>query len=118
MPEILGRTTVFKAKKLANGKVVCIDVDELRETTKVVTAQDYDLAKSLGWCDSPKEALDRFEAEECQRGEDAAVRAYDDRRLSEQAKSEAERVESTTVRHIAEIPEAPRKRGRPKKLVQ
>ncbi len=106
---ILGRTTLFKAIKHANGKVVVLDVDTLTATTKVVTERDYDLSKSLGWCDSPADALAQFEHEEEAVGNDAAVRAFDDRHLSEAAKQEAEVVESRTVRHLPEIPEAPKK---------
>lgn len=119
MPEITCRTMLYKAFKCANGRVVCVDADYLAHTTKIVSSQgEYDLSRSLGWCDDPQAALDQFEREECQLGEDAAVRAYDDRRLSDGAKTEAQQVESTTVRHLPDIPEAPKKRGRPKKTVQ
>ena len=116
MPEITCRTMIYKAHKLPNGRVVCLDSEYAAHTMKIVSTQgDYDLAKSLGLCDDPTEALAQFEAEECQLGEEAAVRAYDDRHLSERAKTEAEQVESTTVRHLTEIPTAP-KRGRPKRV--
>ena len=118
MAAVIGRTTVFKAIKLATGQVVCVHPHHLTETTKVVTEKDYDLAKSLGWCDSPQEALDRFEHEEQQIAADAMTRQYEDRTMSDRAQTEAQAVESTTVRHLPEIPEAPRKRGRPKKTVQ
>lgn len=115
---IPGRTTVYRAIKLATGKVVCVDAAHLQQTSKVVTEQDYDLAKSLGWSDSPHEAMTRFEAEEQALGDEANHRAYGERNMSELAKTEAQQVESRTIRHLPEIPEAPKKRGRPKKTVQ
>jgi hypothetical protein len=112
---IPGRTTVYRAKRLDNGKVVCVDADWLPETSKVVTEADYDLAKSLGWCDSPQEAMAQFEQEQIALGDASLERAYEDRHLSEAAQAEVQAIESTTIRHLPEIPEGPKKRGRPRK---
>lgn len=108
-------TTVYRAIRRPDGRIVCVDVDYLHETTKVVQDRAaYLLATSLGWSDHPTDAMQRKEAEEDQISEDAAVRHFDDRHLSDKAKAEAEEAESHTIRHLPEIPEAPKK-GRPKK---
>lgn len=107
--------TLFRAVRRADGRHVCIDLDHLAATTKVVrTLADYHLAKSLGWHDHPNDAHKALEAEEDQLSTDAGVRNYDDRHLSEAAKDEAEAAERDTIRHMPEIPEAP-KGGRKKK---
>lgn len=108
-------TTLFRALKTPQGRHVCVDTEYLSATTKVVkTEAEYLLAASLGWCDSPQEAMAQLEREQDALSNDAAVRAFDDRHLSEAAKAEAEAVESSTLAHLPEIPAAP-KRGRPKK---
>ncbi len=114
----MDRTTVFRALKLSNGKVVCVDAASLTQTTKVVNDQrEYDIALGQGWSASPQAAMERFEEEEQALGNAANLRAYDDRRLSPAAQAEAAAVESTTIRHLPEIPEAPKRgRGRPKKV--
>src|SRR5689334_18013409 len=117
MPEFC-RTTVYKALKRPDGRLVCIDLDYLTRTSKVVASQrDYDIALGQGWVDDPQEAMRRLEAKEDAISEAAAVRAYDDRRMSDKAKAESEAIESTTVRHLTEIPEQPKRpRGRPRKI--
>jgi hypothetical protein len=114
----MDRTMVYKAVKLDNGKVVCVDVEQLHQTTKVVNNQrEYDIALGQGWSVGPQQAMDRFEAEECELGEAAALRAYEDQHMSPAAQAEAAQVDATTVRHLAEIPVAPKRgRGRPKKV--
>lgn len=110
-------TTLFRSVRRSDGRHVCIDADHLAHTTKIVRDMaDYHLAKSLGWHDHPTEAHAALEAEEEQISTDAGVRNFDDRHLSDKAKLEAEEAERHTIRHIADIPVAP-KRGRPKKIV-
>jgi hypothetical protein len=112
-------TTLYRALRRPDGRYVCIDLDYLTQTTKVVREiGDYYLAKSLGWCDHPSDALARLDAEEEQRANDAAVRNFDDRHLSERARAEADEAVSHTIRHVADIPVAPKRgRGRPKKQI-
>lgn len=118
MSLITCRTMLYKAIRRSDGRHVVIDPSSLQQTTKIVDNDgDYLLAKSLGWCSSPQEALDRLEADEAEQGVNAAIRAYDDRRMSPEAQAEAEAVESRSMKHLAEIPEAPKKRGRPRKSV-
>lgn len=108
-------TTLFQAVRLQNGKNVCVELDMLTATTKVVkTEGEYDYWIGQGWTDHPQKALDRLEQQQDDASTAAAVRAYDDQHMSEKAKEEAAEVERKTSQHIAEIPVAP-KRGRPKK---
>lgn len=60
-------------------------------------------------------AFEKLEAQEFEIAELAANRAFNDRKLSPEAQAEAERIDQSTGRHLAEIPAeriAPR-RGRP-----
>lgn len=109
-------TTLFKGIREASGRHVCIHADYLTQTTKVVkTIEDYHLAKSLGWCDEPHEALARLEAEDTKTAEAACERAYDDRNLSEPARAELEAVEEATMQHVLDPVIPKRGRGRPRK---
>jgi hypothetical protein len=111
------RTTLYKGVKRPDGKLVVLDVDYLTQTSKIVeqASPEHTLALSLGWADSPQEAMARLEAAEDQIAVDAAVSASDDQHLSEKAQAEVLAYESTTLEHITDIPEAPKKRGRPRK---
>jgi len=111
-------TTLFRAVRSETGANVCIHVDYLTSTTKVVRdLREYEVAIGQGWCDHPSEAMARLEAAQDAVSTAAAVRAYDDRRLSDSAQAEADAVDRAAgFTHLAEIPEAPRKRGRPKKI--
>lgn len=116
------RTMLYRAIRRQDGRHVVLDPDHMSHTTKIVdNDRDYDLAISLGWVGHPMQALERLESAEDAVSTDAAIRAYDDRRLSPEAQQEVAIIESTTVRHLPEIPEvsdrteAQRKRGRPRK---
>lgn len=110
-------TTLFRALKLPNGKVVCVDIEVLSHTTKVVRNSDeYYKAIGQGWVDgSPQDALDRFEAEEQAVSNEATYRAAEDLKMSEAAQKEVEAYEATTPQHVPEVPEVKRRPGRPKK---
>ncbi len=111
------RTTLFKAIKRPDGKLVCLDREYLQATTKVVaSAREYEIAIGQGWAESPQEALARKEASEDDLAVQAAVSASDDAHMSLAAQAEVKDLESHTLEHVLEIPEAPRKRGRPKKV--
>ncbi len=64
-------------------------------------------------------ALEKLEAREFEIAEAAAERAYQERRMSAKAQSEADAVDSTTISHLGEIQETPIRRGpgRPRKVV-
>ena len=114
---VFHRTTLFKALKRDNGKIVVLDPAHLSATTKVVsTEREYEIAMGQGWTDSPQDAMDRRHAYEDDIAVQAAVSASDDRHLSEAAQQDALARESQTLEHVLEIKELPRKRGRPKKV--
>jgi hypothetical protein len=71
-------------------------------------------ALERGWRFTPAEALARFEEKERAIGEAAAVRAYEDRNMSDAAKAEIAEADAQTEEHLAEVPEK-KKRGRPAK---
>jgi hypothetical protein len=103
--------TLFRAMKLPNGKVVCIDAAVLTATTKIVrSSHEYYTAIGQGWCDEPADALERFEQEEQAIGQLAAERAASDLKLSALAQEEAAAYEATTSAHVPAVPEAPRRR--------
>ena len=106
-------TTLFKAIRLVTGKNVCIDTEHLHATTKVVKSLgEYEHFIADGWSEHPTEALERLDKAQDEQSTNAAVRAYDDRHLSEAAQAEVAAVEQTTVEHLEAIPEGPKKRGR------
>jgi len=104
-----GRMMLYRAMRLPNGKVVCVDVRVLSETTKIVRSSDeYYKSLGQGWCEEPTAALEQYEREAETVGNLAAERAYSDLRMSEAAQREAEAYEATTPLHVPIIPEAKR----------
>lgn len=102
-------TTLYRAMKLPNGQVVCVDARVISQTTKVVRNSDeYYKAVGQGWCAHPHDALERFEQAEAAVGNAAAERAFSDLRMSEMAQREAEAYEKRVTSHVPEIPEARR----------
>jgi hypothetical protein len=101
-------TTLFRAVKLHNGQVVCVDPRVLHLTTLVVRNSDeYDHAVITRWCASPQEALDDYEKLEQEVGNEAAYRAYRDQFMSAPAQREADAYEKTVpLAHVPVIPEA------------
>lgn len=92
------------AETWSNGCYLVVeDEDQMRE------------AMSRGWRQTPAEAMARFNEKEQALANLAAVRAYEDRNMSDAAKAEAAKLEASTEEHLPEIPEAPKKRGRPAK---
>lgn len=118
MSDTFCRTTLFKAVKRDDGKIVCVDPNLLHATTKVVASErEYEIAIGQGWAESPQEAMRRKEASEDDIAAQAAVSASDDKHMSEAAQADALARESQTMEHVLEIPEVPKKkRGRPKKV--
>jgi hypothetical protein len=114
--ENFGRTTLYKAIKLPNGRLVVIDPEHLSMTSKVFDNRgDYELALANGWTDNPRTAMERLEAAEDAISDHAAIRAADDQHMSPAALAESEAVESKTLAHLEEIPEGKKPRGRPRK---
>lgn len=120
---------LYKAKKRPDGRVSVAETDDklfggnpgaAEQWTRgcyMEVGDEYELQKALelGWRKTQKEALEHFEAKERALGEAAAVRAWEDRNMSEGAKAEAAVVEAETFEHVAEIPRQPiKRRGRPK----
>ncbi len=120
MPWMDAPVTLFRALKLPNAQVVCIDARVLSQTTLVVRNSDeYYKAIGQGWCDEPQQAIDQFEAEEAKVGNAAAERAYQDQRMSEPAQREADAYEATVTTHVPEIPSVPvKKPAKPKKAAK
>jgi hypothetical protein len=77
---------------------------------KANSEQERDKLKTQGWCDSPHDALDRFEKLEQEIAEAAANRAYQDSKMSEKAQAEAAAAETDGPEHLAEIKEQPRQK--------
>lgn len=83
---------------------------------RIVRSEDEEeKAKAEGWRESPDEAMAYHESLERDIADAAAHRAYLDRNMGEKAKREAEAVDAAGMEHAPEIPEAPRRRGRPRK---
>jgi hypothetical protein len=100
-------TTLYRALKLSNGKVVCVQADVIHRTSLVVRNEDaYLKAVGQGWCDHPDLALEQFERFEQEIGQASAERAYKDLRMSEPAQRESEAYEKTVSGHVPVIPEA------------
>lgn len=110
--------TLFKAIKAPNGKHVCIHPDHLEATCRVArTLHDYEVMIGQGWCHHPQEAMDRLEKSEDAIAYQAAESASDDKHMSEKAQAEVVHYGESTIEHVLEIPEAPKRgRGRPKKV--
>jgi len=74
--------------------------------------------KSRGYRASSLEAIALVEEQNQDAAVAAANRAFHDRRMSEQAREEADAIDSRTARHLGEIPAErlpPKRRGRPAK---
>lgn len=84
-----------------------------RECQKIVNDEaSHKEALNAGWRDTPKEALEQFEADQRRVGNAAAERAAQDSKMSENAQLEAAHVDSETEFHLPEIPA--KRRGRPR----
>jgi hypothetical protein len=107
-------TTLFRAIRRSDGRNVCIDTDHLTSTTKVVRdLREYDIAKGQGWVDHPREAMAQLESEQDAVSTAAAVRAYDDRRMSPKALGEADEADRAAgVQHRPMVPEGKKKKAR------
>lgn len=73
--------------------------------------------RSRGWVRGPDNAIKELEASEQGVAIAAAERAAADLRMSEKARTEAAKVDDSTISHLGEIPETPiKRRGRPRRV--
>lgn len=85
---------------------------------------EHEKAKANGWRDTPQAARDYQDGAETEKAVAAAVRAHEDRNMSDRAKAEIKVVEEHSgTEHVAEMPEKPRRRGgwpkgKPRKAAQ
>lgn len=89
-----------------------------RSATLIVRDEvEFSRAMEGGWRTSPDEAVEFAMSRERQAGDAAAERNWRDRNMSDAAKAEVAVVETAAgARHLPEIPEAPKRRGRPPKV--
>ena len=99
-------------RKSTNGDFI---VEHYTEAEDEVAASRLE---SLGYRKGQVAAIEYVKSLEQMVAVAAAERAYQDRNMSEKAKAEVEKVEASTIQHVAVIPETPikRKRGRPPKV--
>ena len=94
----------YKVKRDAQtGKIVTEHMQEADEN-------DAPNMLSRGYVQGLAEAHAALIASEQALSVAAAERAYSERNMSEKAKAEAEKFEATTVKHVAEIPEASKRK--------
>jgi hypothetical protein len=100
---------VYKAGRNGVGKI------EILEHFVVGDAHEQRNLESRGFCETQEGALEAFQAEDRDLAKLAANRAYQERTMSDAARAEAQAYELAQDDHVAEIPVAPKKRGRPAK---
>lgn len=107
-PRMLYRAIVEQGKIIIDDQILCRIIAKSESEERLLEGQ--------GWCHSPTEATAQAEREQESIGQEAAERAARDATMSPKAQQEAADYEGTTAQHVAEIPVAPKKRGRPKKV--
>ena len=80
----------------------------------VGSEEEHQKAYEAGFRGDPVEAVNYAESRAREVGNLAAERAFTDQLMSEPAQKEAAAADEETHEHLPEIPEKPRKRGRPK----
>lgn len=128
---------LYKAQKSATGRVECLRpapepyaferADQLerailavetfnRSCQRIVKSEGEEArAKADGWRDSPKAALDHFEALEQDMARAAAEAAYAAKGMTAKAKAELAEADAATHEHVVDVVAARNPRGRPKK---
>ena len=86
--------------------------------TEAASAAEGEALERQGYVRGLANAHAAVEAYEGMIAKAAAERAFADRKMSESARAEAARVDDLTVGHVAEIPEAKKRRGRPAKVTE
>lgn len=86
---------------------------ERREAASEVEAANL---RSRGFGNGAAEGMALYEQRSKDVATAAAERAFTERTMSPQAQAEAAAVDAATIAHVPEIPETPKRRGRPKKV--
>ena len=96
----------------ADRTVVVLDAEQFNATCQktVRNQEEYDRALADGYRKTHAEALDYAEGREQEKAVEAAVRAFEDSKLSEKAQAEAAVREGTGGEHVPEIKALPTKR--------
>lgn len=110
---------LYMAHRYSNGKVMCghpraamgDDPEANAFTAKcqftVQSGDDHARMRRAGWCDSPEDALDAFEAQEQDVAKAAAEEQFRVRRMSGKAQDEFDKAQDATDFHDPD-PEAPK----------
>ena len=80
-----------------------------RDERIVGSEAEEKLAAENGWHANPDVAVEAERKRQEDRGTAAAERAYADLRMSAAAQAEAAAIDSTTAKHLPEIPEQPKR---------
>jgi hypothetical protein len=99
------RSMMYKAVTLA-GRPAVLEPEVHPQTMKIVESPaDQALAFSLGWRDTPGEAVALWHQQQDQISTDAVQRVKEDRRLSDAAQAEIAAYEQTTgMQHVVVVP--------------
>ena len=101
---------MYLAKQTPNGIKI---IEQVRAESSV---EETNL-KSRGFRHRQEDAIAEVEGQNQEAAVFAANREFHDRRMTAKAREEAEAIDSSTARHLGEIPAAPiKKRGRPAKV--
>jgi hypothetical protein len=98
------------------GRIV---VDDHRQCREIAVSREHEerLVRD-GWTHSVSEARDAAARQQEVIATAAAERETAERSMSEPARREAAAVDAASDTHVPEIPEAPRRRGRPRKVIE
>ena len=112
---ISGKTEVNLTKDVLSGDrtVVLLSAEQFNASCQTIVndEREYQRAKADGWRDSPKEAIEYHNGTETEKLVASAVRAHEDRNMSEAAKAEAAKYEAATPDHVPEIPESRKRKA-------
>lgn len=111
-PTINGRELKFPPYKYMRFPCAMYHATDKESPKLVHREEDERNLRSRGWADSPDEALELAKQREADRAVDAAVRAYDDLKMSDKAKAEVAQLEQETNDFVVEVPEKKRRRSR------
>lgn len=104
----------------SGGPILCVDPrnEQWSTANQHTVGNEAELERAMreGWRKSPQEAIAYAQGLEDDIANAAAHRAYEDRNMGEKAKAEAQAADEATAEHLPEIQEAPRRRGRPRKI--
>lgn len=131
---------VYRAQVKANGQAACLDfphyvgdpAKDMQEDIRIAafnrscqmivrSADELDRYTAQGWYSGPAEALEGHQRQQKELADIAAARHFQDARLGELARAEAQRADDATHQHVPAIPETPirprQKPGRKPKTV-